>query len=245
MARRRHAGAIEGLTLPNRLELRSVSKRYHGTAANDCVSLGVLGGEIHAVLGENGAGKSTLMKIIYGAVAADSGEMLWEGVPVAIDSPAAARRLGIGMVYQHFSLFESVSVAENIAVALDGPFDLAALSARIADLGVRYGLPVDPSRLLHHLSVGERQRVEILRCLLQNPRLLILDEPTSVLSPPEARAPVRGAAAPRGRRLQHPVHHATSSRRSASFATGRRSCAPAALSAPPIRRRRARRTLRA
>ena len=170
-----------------RLELRSVSKRYHGTVANDAVSLSLAAGEIHALLGENGAGKSTLMKILYGAVQADAGEILWEGRKVRIDSPAAARRLGLGMVYQHFSLFESVTVAENIALALDEPFDLAALRVRLAVLGERYGLHIDPARLLHHLSVGERQRVEILRCLLQSPRVLVLDEPTAVLTPQEAQ----------------------------------------------------------
>jgi ABC-type uncharacterized transport system ATPase subunit len=174
--------------LAYRLELRSVTKRYHGLIANDAVSLDVCPGEIHAVLGENGAGKSTLMKIIYGAIQADAGEIFWHGEKVTISSPAAARRLGIGMVYQHFSLFETVSVVENIAVAIDGAFDLPGLSARISELGSRYGLEVDPHRLLHHLSVGERQRVEILRCLLQNPQLLILDEPTSVLTPQAARS---------------------------------------------------------
>ena len=172
----------------NRLELRAITKRYAGAAANDGVSLMVAPGEIHAVLGENGSGKSTLMKIIYGAVQADSGEILWEGAPVRIASPAAARRLGIGMVYQHFSLFETVSVVENIALAVAGPFDLAALAARISELGDRHGLQVEPRRLLHDLSVGERQRVEILRCLMQDPQLLILDEPTSVLTPQAARA---------------------------------------------------------
>jgi ABC-type uncharacterized transport system ATPase subunit len=171
-----------------RLELRAVTKRYAGVTANDAVSLRVEPGEIHAVLGENGAGKSTLMKIIYGALQADAGEVFWLGESVAITSPAVARRLGIGMVYQHFSLFETVSVAQNIALATAGPFDLAALAARIKELGARYGLPVDPHRLLHHLSVGERQRVEILRCLLQEPKLLILDEPTSVLTPQAARS---------------------------------------------------------
>ncbi len=174
--------------MPARLELRSVSKRYHGTVANDAVSLRIGAGEIHALLGENGAGKSTLMKILYGAVQADAGEILWEGRPVRIDSPGDARRLGIGMVYQHFSLFETVTVAENIALALDGPYRLPALRARLGELGERYGLRVEPERLLHHLSVGERQRVEILRCLLQAPRLLILDEPTAVLTPQEAQA---------------------------------------------------------
>ena len=166
-----------------RLELRGITKTFPGVVANDGVSLAVMPGEIHAVLGENGAGKSTLMKIVYGATAADRGEIFWDGEPVRIPSPAAARQLGIGMVYQHFSLFESVSVAENIAVAVDEPFDLPALSARVRELSQRYGLPLDPGRLLGHLSVGERQRVEIVRCLLQHPRLLILDEPTSVLTP--------------------------------------------------------------
>ena len=166
-----------------RLELRGITRTFPGVVANDDVSLSVMPGEIHAVLGENGAGKSTLMKIIYGATAADRGEIFWDGEPVRIPSPAAARQLGIGMVYQHFSLFESVSVAENIAVAVDEPFDLPALSARVRELSQRYGLPLDPGRLLGHLSVGERQRVEIVRCLLQHPRLLILDEPTSVLTP--------------------------------------------------------------
>lgn len=169
------------------LELRGITKRYAHLAANDAVSLSVAPGEIHAVLGENGAGKSTLMKIIYGALQPDAGEIFWEGEKVAITSPAVARRLGIGMVYQHFCLFETVSVVENIALATPGRFDLAALSARIKELGERHGLPVDPQRLLHHLSAGERQRVEILRCLLQNPKLLILDEPTSILTPRAAR----------------------------------------------------------
>lgn len=170
-----------------RLELRAISKRYADVVANDSVSLCVHPGEIHAVLGENGAGKSTLMKVIYGAVQADAGEILWQGGKVELPNPAVARGLGIGMVYQHFSLFESVSVVENIALAIPGRFDLAALAARVAELGERYGLPVEPQRLLHHLSVGERQRVEILRCLLQDPKLLILDEPTSVLTPQAAR----------------------------------------------------------
>jgi simple sugar transport system ATP-binding protein len=171
------------VTVQPLLELRSVSKRYGALLANDAVSLSVAAGQIHAVLGENGAGKSTLMKIIYGAVRADSGQILWQGQPVEIPSPGAARRLGIGMVYQHFSLFETISVAENIAVAMSGEFNLEALSVRIRALGERYGLTVAPERLLHDLSVGERQRVEILRCLLQDPKLLILDEPTAVLTP--------------------------------------------------------------
>lgn len=168
---------------PYRLELVNITKRYGGLVANDHISLKVAAGEIHAVLGENGAGKSTLMKIIYGAVKADAGEMVWNGRSVAIDSPAVARRLGIGMVYQHFSLFETLTVVENIALGLEEKFDLAHLSQRVVEVSEKYGLPIDPQRMVHSLSVGERQRVEIVRCLLQNPSLLILDEPTSVLTP--------------------------------------------------------------
>ncbi|HTY95196.1 MAG TPA: ABC transporter ATP-binding protein [Steroidobacteraceae bacterium] len=166
-----------------RLALESITKHYGSFVANDRVSLTVAPGEIHAVLGENGAGKSTLMKIIYGAIRADAGEIFWEGRQVSIPSPGAARELGIGMVYQHFSLFETVSVVDNIALVNEGRFDRPALAVRIRELGEHYGLPVDPQRLVHDLSVGERQRVEILRCLLQKPKLLILDEPTSVLTP--------------------------------------------------------------
>lgn len=168
---------------PPRLELVNMTKRYNALLANDRISLKVAAGEIHAVLGENGAGKSTLMKMIYGAVKPDDGAMIWNGRGVQIDSPAAARQLGIGMVYQHFSLFETLTVVENIALALDEKFDLNALSARVIEVSEKYGLPLDPKRLVHSLSVGERQRVEIVRCLLQNPTLLILDEPTSVLTP--------------------------------------------------------------
>lgn len=166
-----------------RLELRQITKAYPGIVANDQVSLAVAPGQIHAVLGENGAGKSTLMKIIYGAVQADEGEILWDGLPVNIDNPHQARQLGIGMVFQHFSLFDTLSVVENIALTWAGPFDLAALANEVSRVSQHYGLPLDPWRLVHSLSVGERQRVEIVRCLLQKPRLLILDEPTSVLTP--------------------------------------------------------------
>jgi simple sugar transport system ATP-binding protein len=167
----------------SRLELLGVTKRYPGIVACADVSLSVMPGEIHAVLGENGAGKSTLMKIIYGATRADAGQILLNGQEVSIANPAQARRLGIGMVFQHFSLFETLSVVENIALVLDEPFDLPALGERVKAVSERYGLPLDPKRMVHSLSVGERQRVEIVRCLLQDPKLLILDEPTSVLTP--------------------------------------------------------------
>ena len=167
----------------SRLELQGITKRYPGIVACAEVDLSVLPGEIHAVLGENGAGKSTLMKIIYGAVKSDSGKILLNGQEVSIANPAQARRQGIGMVFQHFSLFETLSVVENIALVLDEPFNLPVLAERVKTVSERYGLPLDPQRMVHSLSVGERQRVEIVRCLLQNPQLLILDEPTSVLTP--------------------------------------------------------------
>lgn len=168
-----------------RLELRGVTKRFPGVLANDAVDLAVLPGEIHALLGENGAGKSTLVKIIYGVLHADEGEMRWDGRPVAVADPKAARALGIGMVFQHFSLFESMTVLENVALGVDDARDLGALAARVREVSRAYGLPLDPRREVHALSVGERQRIEIVRCLLQNPRLLIMDEPTSVLTPQE------------------------------------------------------------
>ena len=170
------------LSMP-RLQLRRITKSYPAVVANDSVDLEVRPGEIHAVLGENGAGKSTLMKIIYGVTRPDSGEVLWEGQPVQIASPAQARRLGIGMVFQHFALFETLTVAENISLALDERIKPAKLAPRIREVSENYGLPIDPNRLVHSMSVGERQRVEIVRCLLQNPKLLIMDEPTSVLTP--------------------------------------------------------------
>ena len=165
-----------------RLALRGITKRYPAVLANDHVDLDVLPGEIHAVLGENGAGKSTLMKVIYGIVKPDAGTIRWEGAPVHIASPAQARKLGIGMVFQHFSLFDTLTVADNIRLAVDAP-DTRQLPARIRDVSQRYGLTLDPARRIHTMSVGERQRVEIVRCLLQEPRLLIMDEPTSVLTP--------------------------------------------------------------
>ena len=170
-----------------RLELEGITKIYPSVIANEDVSLKVRKGEIHAVLGENGAGKSTLMKMIYGVARPDAGSMKWEGEVVQVDNPAHARSLGIGMVFQHFSLFETLNVVENVALALPGNPELRQLAEQITEVSNRYGLPVDPWRLVHALSVGERQRVEIIRCLLQNPRLLIMDEPTSVLTPQAVR----------------------------------------------------------
>ncbi len=167
------------------LALKGIVKRFPGTLANDRVDLEVRPGEIHALLGENGAGKSTLVKIIYGVLQPDAGEIRWQGAPTRIPSPNAARRLGIGMVFQHFSLFEALTVAENIALAIDDPRQRRNLRPRILEVSRAYGLPLEPDRLVHDLSVGERQRIEVVRCLLQSPKLLIMDEPTSVLTPQE------------------------------------------------------------
>ncbi len=169
------------------LELDGISKIYPSVIANDRIKLKVRAGEIHAVLGENGAGKSTLMKMIYGVSKPDAGKIYWQGERVEIENPAQARQLGIGMVFQHFSLFETLTVVENVALALEDSPDLKQLSEQIDRVSKKYGLPVDPNRRVHALSVGERQRVEIIRCLLQNPKLLIMDEPTSVLTPGAVR----------------------------------------------------------
>lgn len=163
------------------LELVGVTKGFSSVVANKDVSLRIRPGEIHAILGENGAGKSTLMKMIYGVMRPDSGEIRWNGSPVILRNPAHARDLGIGMVFQHFSLFESLTVAENISLTVNR--NAAKLGPQIARIGDQFGLPINPAALVHSLSVGQRQRVEIIRCLLQEPKLIIMDEPTSVLPP--------------------------------------------------------------
>ncbi len=166
-----------------RLALQGITKAYPAVVANDGVSLAVQPSEIHAVLGENGAGKSTLMKIIYGAVQPDAGSILFDGQAVTVKNPVDARALGIAMVFQHFSLFETISVAENVWLGLSKSLSLSTVQQRITAKAAQYGLDIDPLRPVHTLSVGERQRVEIVRALLTEPRLLILDEPTSVLTP--------------------------------------------------------------
>ncbi|MBI2254830.1 MAG: ABC transporter ATP-binding protein [Proteobacteria bacterium] len=167
------------------LILSGIVKQFPGCLANDHVDLAIMPGEIHALLGENGAGKSTLVKIIYGVQQPDAGEIVWQGTSTVIGSPSMARNLGIGMVFQHFSLFEALTVAENIALGINDKKLRKDLTARIVEVSGAYGLPLDPHRAVHDLSVGERQRIEIVRCLLQKPKLLIMDEPTSVLTPQE------------------------------------------------------------
>lgn len=179
------AGASSAGSAPL-MEAAALVKCFGRLRANDGIDLAVLPGEIHALLGENGAGKSTLVKMLYGLLQPDSGVLTWRGQRVAVDGPAAARALGIGMVFQHFSLFDSLTVAENVALALPGVAVDGALVARLARFSRDYGLPLDPERPVDTLSVGERQRIEIARCLLQDPKLLILDEPTAVLTPQEA-----------------------------------------------------------
>ncbi len=167
------------------LQLDGLSKSYPGVRANDDVSFAIGEGQIHALLGENGAGKSTLVKMIYGLVRPDAGQMTLRGAPFAPAQPSEARQSGVAMVFQHFSLFDALDVAENVALGMENPPPLRDLAARIRTVSEEYGLPLDPSRLVGELSAGERQRVEIVRCLLQDPKLLIMDEPTSVLTPQE------------------------------------------------------------
>ena len=171
--------------LPYRLELSGITKRFPGVLANDNVGFAVRSGEIHALLGENGAGKSTLVKMIYGILQPDAGTIKWNGQAVVVPNPKAARKLGIGMVFQHFSLFEALTVLENIALGIDEKIPARALEGRIRAIMDQYGLKLDPHRIVSTLSVGERQRIEIVRALLLDPKLLIMDEPTSVLTPQE------------------------------------------------------------
>jgi len=169
------------------LKLSGITKQFPDIKANDGVNLSISPGEIHALLGENGAGKSTLVKMIYGIMQPDEGEMYVNGEIYVPDRPFDARAKGIGMVFQHFSLFDALSVAENIALGIDKNASQRDLNTKIVNVSNDYGLPLDPTRIVGTLSVGERQRVEIVRCLLQNPQLLIMDEPTSVLTPQEIK----------------------------------------------------------
>ena len=173
------------MTRPILLQVEGITKAYPGVVANSDVSFAIREGEVHCLLGENGAGKSTMVKMIYGLVKPDSGRMTWKGAAYAPAAPRVARATGVAMVFQHFSLFEALSVAENVALGMENPPPMKALAARIKSVSEDYGLPLDPARMVGDLSAGERQRVEIIRCLLQDPKLLIMDEPTSVLTPQE------------------------------------------------------------
>jgi len=168
------------------LTLSKLTKIYGSLLANDSIDLEVFPGSIHAVLGENGAGKSTLMKLAYGVIQPDAGQISWENKKIDYWNTAVARDLGIGMVFQHFSLFETLSVVENISLTIQGP--KKDLIDRIRMIGADYQLEIDPTAMVNSLSVGQRQRVEIIRCLMQDLKLLILDEPTSVLPPQHVQA---------------------------------------------------------
>ncbi|NPA92221.1 MAG: ABC transporter ATP-binding protein [Chloroflexi bacterium] len=171
------------------VEMRGITKRFPGVLANDHVDFDVHAGEVHALLGENGAGKSTLMKILYGLYQPDEGEIYINGQPVTIHSPSDAIRLGIGMIHQHFMLVETMTVAENVALGLPSSrgflTDLDVVSQRILALADIYGLKIDPNAYIWQLSVGQQQRVEIIKALYRGASLLILDEPTAVLTPQE------------------------------------------------------------
>src|SRR5881275_85651 len=168
------------------LQTVGLTKRYGDFLANDAIDIEIWPQQIHALLGENGAGKSTLVKIIYGLIQPSDGEMRWQGHTMVLSGPSEARARGIGMVFQHFSLFDNLTVAENVALGLDGKESFKDMSARLEQVSKTYGLPLDPKREVWQLSVGERQRIEIVRALMQDPQFLILDEPTAVLTPQEA-----------------------------------------------------------
>lgn len=170
-----------------RLRLNHITKAYPGIVANDDICLEVCPGEVLAILGENGAGKSTLMKIIFGSVTPDKGFIEFDGSPAQISSPSEANRLGIAMVHQHFAVFETLTVAQNVILGIAEKISVEECAKRINALGERYGIAVDPFAIVADLSMGERQRVEIIRALMSNPKLLILDEPTSVLTPQAVR----------------------------------------------------------
>jgi len=169
--------------------MTGITKRFPGVVANDHVDFDVRRGEIHTLFGENGAGKSTLMRVLYGLYRPDEGEIKMNGQRITIASPADAIRQGIGMIHQHFMLVDTLTVAENVALgekSSRGPLtDLSRVSARINELAETYGLHVDPQAIIWQLSVGERQRVEIIKALYRNVSLLVLDEPTAVLTPRE------------------------------------------------------------
>src|SRR6202451_1236266 len=168
------------------LQTVGLTKRYGNFLANEAIDIDIWPRQIHALLGENGAGKSTLVKTVYGLIQPSDGEMRWQGEKMVLSGPSEARRRGIGMVFQHFSLFDNLTVAENVALGLDGKESFKDMSARLEEVSNVYGLPLDPRREVWQLSVGERQRIEIVRALMQNPKFLILDEPTAVLTPQEA-----------------------------------------------------------
>ena len=172
------------------VEMRQITKQFGDVIANDCVDFQLRNGEIHALLGENGAGKTTLMRILFGLYKEDSGEIVVDDQLVSIESPKDAIELGIGMVTQHFALVPPFSVAENVVMGYRESLslDMKAIEAEVANSAGKFGVEIDPSAIVRHLSVGQKQRVEILKALFREVRVLILDEPTAVLIPQEVDA---------------------------------------------------------
>src|SRR5258706_3475557 len=207
-----------GLHLGETPLLRTVglTKRYGDFLANEAIDIDIWPRQIHALLGENGAGKSTLVKTLYGLIQPGDGEMRWEGEKMVLSGPSEARARGIGMVFQHFSLFDNLTVAENVALGLDGKESFKDMSARLQQVSNAYGLPLDPRREVWQLSVGERQRIEIVRALMQNPKFLILDDPTAVLTPQEADQ-LFIVLSPQGRGPRHPLHQPQAGRGEAAM----------------------------
>ena len=202
---------------PPVLELRGITKQFPGVLANDHIDFDLRRGEVHALLGENGAGKSTLMSILYGLYTADSGQILLNGKPVSITSPKHAIELGIGMVHQHFMLIPVMTVTENIVLAnepvhLGVLLDESAAEQRVADVAKTFNFAVDPHARIQDITVGQQQRVEIMKALYRNADIVILDEPTAVLTPQEAGGAVRNPEnAQAGGNLDH-LHHSQAER---------------------------------
>ena len=169
------------------LRINSITKKFPRVIANKELSFSIKKNSVHALLGENGAGKSTLVKILYGLLKPDSGEIQFNNKKLEISSPSEARKKGIGMVFQHFSLFESLTVRENLILGIDENISYSDLKGKLNDISSKYELPLDLEAPITTLSAGEKQRVEIVRILLQDPQLLIMDEPTSVLTPQEVK----------------------------------------------------------
>ena len=170
------------------LEMKHITKRFASVVANEDVNLSIKKGEVHALLGENGAGKSTLMNCLYGMYDSYEGEIFFDGKPVKIQDPKQAIALGIGMVHQHFMLIPALTVIENVILGLQdnkAVLDLKAAAQRFTELGKRYNMEIDPWVRVEQLSVGQQQRLEILKALYRDAKLLILDEPTAVLTPDE------------------------------------------------------------
>ena len=199
------------------LQTIGLTKRYGSFLANDAIDIDIWPEQIHALLGENGAGKSTLVKTIYGLIQPSEGEMRWQGEKMVLAGPSEARARGIGMVFQHFSLFDNLTVAENVALGLDGKESFKDMSARLEQVSHVYGLPLDPKREVWRLSVGERQRIEIVRALMQNPEIPDPRRADRGADAAGGRPALRRAGAAEGRGPRHPLHQPQAGRGEAAL----------------------------